>query len=248
MRIKLSSNIIYAFLILIVSVLVSAWAIERNQVSVKQSIHNEVISNMRGAAENIAHTFDPEDHKKIVNERLHQNHPLSVKYYEWFTKIVQIHRVNYEYVYTVAKVDGKYYFVFASDPQILDTDIYGNPVYGDFPVIEEYADYPKELEIAFDTGEEVVTGKYKDEWGEHISVFHPLKDSEGNLYAILGVDIEAKTYDKKFANLESMKKKNIYGAFGFCLFIAFIAFMSPTIIEFIDAIKLHLEIRKYNKI
>jgi len=65
---------------------------------------------------------------------------------------------------------------------------------------EIYAEASADIIRAFETQTEVVEGPISDRWGEWISVLVPLTDpGSGNLVALLGIDIDAKTWRRDIA-------------------------------------------------
>lgn len=98
------------------------------------------------------------------------------------------------YVYTIVKNGNGYRFIFDSDNND-ETDP------EKITYLTDYKEPPAEMQQAYSTGKQILTDKpYTDEFGTFISIFTPLKNSDGTVYAVLGLD-----YDISY-----LKQKKIY--------------------------------------
>ncbi len=99
------------------------------------------------------------------------------------------------FVYTIVKNGDGYRFIF-------DTDNYNKTDQDSITFLTDYKEPPAELVQAFAAGRQVLTAEpYKDEFGTFISLFTPLKDSEGKVYAVLGADYDISYLKKKKINV-----------------------------------------------
>jgi len=103
-----------------------------------------------------------------------------------------------KYLYATVYKDGKYIF-------ILDTaNDKNDPGYNpdDATFLTEYEDYPEALDSAFKSGNITLTDEpYTDQWGTYLSAFYPVKDSSGQVIAVIGADydIQQVVQDKREA-------------------------------------------------
>ncbi|MBQ9277800.1 MAG: diguanylate cyclase [Lachnospiraceae bacterium] len=93
--------------------------------------------------------------------------------------------IDLEYIYTVKDMGDKH-FGFVVDPDPVDPGLYGEEL--------TYTDalYQASLGIAG-----VDTEAFKDRWGTFYSAYSPVFDSNGNVAGIVGVDFNAKWYEKQ---------------------------------------------------
>ena len=67
---------------------------------------------------------------------------------------------------------------------------------------EEYTDAPPELLEAWATGEERHTEEpYTDDWGTFMSLFLPIRGTDGSVAALIGVDMDVATYEARMATI-----------------------------------------------
>ncbi len=89
------------------------------------------------------------------------------------------------------RADGTVFFFLDSEPLGSEDES---------PAGEIYAEASADLLRAFETKAEVVEGSISDRWGEWVSVLVPLTDpGSGNLVALLGIDIDAKSWRREIA-------------------------------------------------
>ena len=87
------------------------------------------------------------------------------------------------WIYLIKKDDDNW--IFSVDP--IDGS---SPDYA--PPGTIYKNYPKELDTVLTKKETIVVGPYKDQWGDFISAFSPIRDLEnGEVLGVLGADIDA---------------------------------------------------------
>lgn len=93
-----------------------------------------------------------------------------------------------EYIYTMRRVDGVVQFV-------VDADTEEGAAIG-----EEYETYDK-IDMALDGEASMDDEVTTDEWGSFYSAFAPIKDADGNVVAIVGVDCSVDSIDEKVADM-----------------------------------------------
>jgi len=99
-------------------------------------------------------------------------------------------RSGYSYVYTVRRIDaGNYIYLVDSDPE--DPGLLG----------DEFADAENAENAA--GGETYVGEESTDEWGTWISVYSPTYSSDGELAAIVGVDISLDWLQASLKNIKN---------------------------------------------
>nr|MCR5609798.1 methyl-accepting chemotaxis protein [Lachnospiraceae bacterium] len=136
------------------------------------------------------------------------------EYYDIAYDILSKYKVNskIKYIYTIKLVDDELRFV-------IDTD----------------DEEPAEFDEAYDDNEYMIkaikTGKAvaekeitSDEWGESISVYAPIKNSNDETVGIVGCDCEFTTLSNKLKRLESVLYSVMIGFMAVCIFVSF--FMS----------------------
>ena len=121
------------------------------------------------------------------------------------------------YVYTIVKNGDGYRFIFDTD-NIDETD----PEKITF--LTDYKEPPADMLKTFSTGQQVLTDQpYTDEFGTFISLFTPLKNPDGTVYAIFGLD-----YDISY-----LKQKKIYVSIIFASTLCLTALFTILIINFV---------------
>ena len=87
---------------------------------------------------------------------------------------------GFKYIYIMIKENNEYIFIYDSG-SYMPEEGYENSF------LTPYTDYPAELADAWDSGVSR-TAEYTDQWGSVRSVFMPVKDPEGKVFAMIGVD------------------------------------------------------------
>lgn len=93
--------------------------------------------------------------------------------------------IDLEYIYTVRNMGGNH-FGFIVDPDPVDPGAYGEEI-----------EYTEALYQASLGTSGVDTEAFKDRWGTFYSAYSPVFDSNGNVAGIVGVDFNAKWYEKQ---------------------------------------------------
>jgi sensor histidine kinase regulating citrate/malate metabolism len=106
-----------------------------------------------------------------------------------------------EYLYTAILDKEKVYFILDATPA---GDVDEDGVEDKAGIMEEYPEAGKEIIQAL-TNKEIVISEtpYTDRWGSFLSAYLPLLNSNGEMVAVLGIDIEASQY---FSRLEPIKR------------------------------------------
>ncbi len=98
-------------------------------------------------------------------------------------------------IYTMRKTtDGKIAFVVDSETDYNRDGVYDQSREARTPVGEVYSKYLPELEQAFLGAATFTSEPYTDKWGDWVSAFVPLRNHNGNVDAILGIDFPASKY------------------------------------------------------
>lgn len=106
-----------------------------------------------------------------------------------------------EYLYTAIINKNKVYFILDATPS---GDADNDGVEDKAGIMEEYPEASKEIIQALTKEEVVISEKpYTDRWGSFLSAYVPLLNNNGDMVAVLGIDIEASQY---FSRLEPIKR------------------------------------------
>ncbi len=87
---------------------------------------------------------------------------------------------GFKYIYIMIKENNEYIFIYDSG-SYMPEEGYENSF------LTPYTDYPSELADAWDNGVSR-TAEYTDQWGSVRSVFMPVKDADGKVFAMIGAD------------------------------------------------------------
>ncbi len=111
----------------------------------------------------------------------------SQAYLDLKTALVRIRKANTDvrFVYVLGKREGDVFFY--ADSEDSSSNDYSAP--GDV-----YHEVTQEVRDSFDTGIAFVEGPVSDRWGTWISGLAPLRDSNGAVAGIVGIDIAAHSY------------------------------------------------------
>ena len=119
---------------------------------------------------------------------------LSPEYLQLKERLAAVNSANPKsrFVYLMGRrADGAVFFFLDSEPAGSEDESSAGEI---------YAEASADLIRAFETQAEVVEGPITDHWGEWVSVLVPLTDpGSGNLLALLGIDIDAKTWRRDIA-------------------------------------------------
>ena len=153
-----------------------------------QEMKTLIRKNMQSVADTAAAAVDGDVLKNITAEDTVSHTPA---YHQIADVLILVQRAqhddNIKYIYTVTK-EGDH-FIFLVDPDEVKPAAFGQTVV-----------YTPMLAEAWETHEgRVDTEKYEDEWGRYYSAWSPVRDSGGEVIAIVGVDFGADLYDAELA-------------------------------------------------
>ena len=159
--------------------------------NIKDFIRKGIKERLKDAASIGALQIDARKHSLLnvrADEELPEYTELSL-----ILRNIRDHGTGMRFVYTVKKRDDK--FIFVVDPEEDDSEV---SHLGD--IVEEV---PLALRESFTAPyqAEVVDDFYTDEWGTWLTSYAPVLDSEGNLEAVLAIDMSAKKvmeYEKRY--------------------------------------------------
>ncbi|MEI7811510.1 MAG: PAS domain S-box protein [Ignavibacteria bacterium] len=125
------------------------------------------------------------------------------------------------------KADGTIFIYMDSEP--VDSKDYSPPG-------QVYYEFPQKINQVFTGITGIVEGPYTDRWGKWVSVFVPVFDhTSGKVIAVLGMDIDAKSWDT-----EVFKKT------GLLLALLFLAFILSLFVYFLNLSKQKFNSRQKN--
>lgn len=126
---------------------------------------------------------------------------------------------NCRFVYLLGFRDNKVFFFADSEP----------PSSKDYsPPGQDYNDASEELIQCFTKGMAFIEGPLKDDWGVWVSSIAPVKDENGKVIALLGIDIHAKNWQKDLALLR-------FFVITTCMMITIIVAASIAVVHIISA-------------
>jgi hypothetical protein len=103
--------------------------------------------------------------------------------------------------YTMVMIEDKIYFILDPTPA---GDADGDGQDDKAHLMEQYESPAQELLLAFTTQTSQVTkNPYVDKWGNYFSSFSPLRDADGKMYGMLGLDVSASGY---YARLKPIQR------------------------------------------
>ncbi|MBW2186866.1 MAG: PAS domain S-box protein [Deltaproteobacteria bacterium] len=163
-----------------------------------------------------ASSFPPQQVQNLVNSPKQNRQNVCESVWARLQKIQQA-IPQLRYIYLMQLVDGQVRFVADSD----------DPPCRDYSADDGiYAESSVELKNIFATGQPFVEGPLVDRWGNWVSGLAPIIDPDnGDVIAVLGVDIDADDYEQKIA---------IYRVFG----------LSITLLTWLLVLKFHFIYRR----
>lgn len=161
----------------------------------------EVMRNsLRRAAAACAQTVDPAVHESLTDPSQEGSSP----YNEACRKLQQAKTAEedpdyFAFVYTCILRDGKVYFILDPTPAG-DSD--GDGVDDKSHLMQEYPEASQELVLTLLSGKSSVMAEpQKDRWGTFLSGYAPVKDSNGQTIAVVGVDMKLSLYEGKLRTI-----------------------------------------------
>jgi len=168
----------------------------------------------------------------IIDPKVHQSILLagdesSERYQNALAPLIRMQQSDPQiaYLYTAIKRGESYYFIFdttptPSDPKVEDTSV---------AVMQKYTDAHENAAFlrAFATQKPTTSDEsYTDEYGKFISGYVPLKDANGLVYGILGMDIDVKDYEARLLPIRRATTRAYVAGF-------FVAFLMGSAIWFL---------------
>lgn len=143
------------------------------------------------------HDADPAIMQTSAYQRQHQ-----------FLRQIKLSEEDFTYVYTTIRTSESDYF-FVVDG--------GDPKSDNFsPPMDRYLDWQDNVAIqeAMDTGMPAATTEpYSDEWGTFMSAYAPVKDDQGQLVAVLGIDVDLRSYFLRIQPMTIVLIRTLVGSF-----------------------------------
>lgn len=164
------------FLIILISALISFISIKTAEKSIESSVGSTALNIIKQISsyvnvDDLKDINQPSDMEKDSYKALHDKLEEAMKL------------LGVKYIYTMKKnSDGNYIYVV--DGTNTESDEFSSP--GD---IEK--DISQSITKTFDASETNYDFSYSDQWGNLISAYYPLKDSDGKIIAILAADFDA---------------------------------------------------------
>lgn len=153
----------------------------------KLSTENQLQTEMRSYAMIAASLVDADEHEKLVDPS-----QIDSDLYQRQNERIRTLVANAEdiaFVYTVRRIKDKYHFILDPTPA---GDLNGDAIDDKSYLMEEYEDFTPEMVACFDTGQPTVDQvSYTDRWGTWRSAYAPIKNKEGEVVAVVGVDRSA---------------------------------------------------------
>lgn len=163
----------------------------------QHAFQETIRGNLKRLARASATLVDPDLHRTFTN----RNQETSTEYLAAVDKLRRFQDSDPEiaFIYTCVLREGKVFFVL--DPtEEGDSDRDG--VDDKSHIMEEYPEASAELRQALRDG--IATSDiqpYRDRWGTFISGYAPIRDDEGRMVGVVGVDLSGEHYANRMANL-----------------------------------------------
>lgn len=181
---------------------------------------SRLIQDLQSTAEGAAQGIDVPELLELYEEgdrnaKGYSDDPRYTEQLQWFKTVHSIEPRVYPYTYVIGKAKNhRRIGEAATAPDQLELIYLVDSLWLFNPqkalnFLEPDAPSPSSIEV-FQSGEERFRPLYKDEWGSWISSYTPLLDSQGNVVAILGADIEA----SYVLDVQKAIRDRIWVAFG----------------------------------
>ena len=181
----------------------------------------EIRQGLLRTAQVAASIIDPEVHKSLKSAE-DEN---TVRYEQALAPLVRMQNSDPQiaYLYTAIRKGNDYHFIFDTTPTSEGEDD------SSVDVMQVYDDAPENLAFlrAFETEQATTSDEpYTDKFGRFISGYVPLRDSNGIMYGILGMDIDIKDYENRLAPIRRATTRAFVAGF-------FIAFLMASAVWFL---------------
>jgi PAS domain S-box-containing protein len=135
------------------------------------SIHPEVLKSLSGSAADL----EKVEYIELKNELIGQKN--------------LVKDIQFYYIFRMLEDGGVIFLADSEDPASPDYSAPG----------QLYMDASPELKEVFASGKPAIEGPSKDEWGTWVSALAPIIDKNGQVQAVLGLDIDADDYERLIA-------------------------------------------------
>ncbi|MCC7140585.1 MAG: sensor histidine kinase [Candidatus Eisenbacteria bacterium] len=172
-----------------------------------EAVKDELREGLTGIARSASVLVDPEVHQALDDDAALEG---SEAYMAALRPLAAFLEVSPEikFVYTCILRDDAVYFVLDPTPPG-DTD--GDGIDEKSHLLDRYDDASPALMAALRSGAAQAENEpYQDQWGTFLSAYAPLRDAQGNLYGVLGVDYTVETYQQ---HLAGMRIALVFGLF-----------------------------------
>ncbi|ANB59780.1 putative bifunctional diguanylate cyclase/phosphodiesterase [Anoxybacteroides amylolyticum] len=136
----------------------------------------------------------------LLNEKTSEKNETYVRILQMMTRWQHEHREILS-IYTIKKrADGKNYFVVAPETDYNHNGKIDEKKEQHVPIGTLYSERIPELERAFQGKFSMQKEPTSDAWGESVSAFYPIMDTNGRVDGVLGVDFDANEYNERMEN------------------------------------------------
>ena len=154
----------------------------------------EIRQGLLRTAHVAASIIDPQIHQSLNQASDEQ----SERYEQALAPLVKMQSSDPQiaYLYTAIRKGDSYHFIFDTTPTGVGADDTS------VDVMQVYDDAPENLAFlrAFETEKPSTSDKpYTDKFGRFISGYVPLRNTAGEMYGVLGMDIDVKDYEARLA-------------------------------------------------
>lgn len=172
-------GIVAVVVLLVLALATTIYFTIRNNVETEailiDSVKSELVSSCIGAREILFEDLD-------LFEKINSQEDIDANYADWTRVVENLAELNDEiggeYIYALKEIDGEYYFIFDTDPELRDTHT----------VFDTYEIFPvHERAFAGEAAADVMN--VEDQWGSFNTGALPLYNSKGEHIGIISTDI-----------------------------------------------------------
>ncbi len=173
-------------------------------IRLTQALKSEVRSNLIRIATVAAAMVDGDAHRQFISPR----QETTPAYFRAIKPLDQVQKASgdIKYVYTCIIKQGQIYFVLDPTPP---GDHDGNGIDDKSHIMQPYPEADAEMKTALRTGKAQADQEpTADQWGNFMSGYAPIRDSQNRLVGIVGVDL---TVDHYVSHLAAMRRAAVTG-------------------------------------
>jgi signal transduction histidine kinase/CheY-like chemotaxis protein/HPt (histidine-containing phosphotransfer) domain-containing protein len=168
-------------------------------ISVK-AVHDDINEYLSIISKAAASNLDGDLHEKFLS----RNQEKSSAYSKETAKLASIKEIfpNIAYIYTAILKDDKVYLVLdPTSPGIFTEDGIETKshIMDRYQEGEKIPELMKSMKYGIQTS---ITKPYKDRWGRFVSNYTPFKNKSGRIVGIVGVDLNAESYEERISRIE----------------------------------------------